>query len=1054
LADAEQMRQAFDRSLMIRVYKAEGNPPERYLIEYNVRGLDRGADGKPVPRDSHQVEVQLTSEYPRVAPKCKVLTPIFHPNIDAATVCVGDHWAAGERLVDLVVRIGELIAYQAYNFKSPLDGEAAMWADLNPQRLPIDGRDLRAEVVPNLSLEPAEWDVPMPEFPATPLAQRPALPRVPAARTIATPSASPLNGDPSFPPARPGKAKRGGRLGKHLVGCLLAVLVLGLFSAICLMYLEVRDSTTKLLQAQDREARARSEAKAAQDREKKANDEKEDALRQSRSANERAEHANRAMQANVQAARQAAADRDAFKAKLAGAFFQNGKLYISLRELDKAIAELDKAIDLDPKSPTFWNERGIAYYRKGQYQTAIENYSKALQSSGGRFVILTNRANSYGKLNDWRSAIQDASQAIRLKPDYGRAYLVRGNAQASSGQWANASDDLLRATQLPNSTPQDGADYALVRLQLKDPEGYRRACARLVEKWGVKKAVAPASLIAWTCSVVPDSGVDLNPLIEVLAKSSTSSSQDPYVRLRALGAAQFRSGKWEESLKTSQDAMRLSKQPAPYSAIFLAMSHAKLKHTEDARKWLTKARHLTDIQKDKKSLPWQEQIALGIALREAEELLKESAKLATTHYNLGNALHAKGRLDEAIEEYRAAIALDPKFAPVHYDLGNALHAKGRLDEAIEEYRAAIALDPKAASPHNNLGAILCDVKHDYDGAIAHFHKAIALDPKSSRAHCNLGNALRAKGQLDEAIQAYQTAIALDQKNAQPHLELGNALIRKKQLDAAIREFRAAIALNPKFAGAHYNLGNALWKNGQLDEAIAEYHAAIKLNADHAEAHCNLGLVLRQRGDFIAALAALKQGHELGSRQKGWPYPSAEWVKQVQSLAYLDRLAAEVLKGEAKAKDPSELLKLGDFCLSQKKAPAAAARLYADAFAAEPGQADDEKARHRYNAACAGALAGCGLGKDDPSPDDTAKEKLRRQALDWLRADLATYTQLLAGTDPKASALVRQRLQHWQQDADFRGVRGDEALTKLPEGERPGWRALWADVTATLARVGK
>jgi ubiquitin-protein ligase len=72
-----------------------------------------------------------------------VLTPIFHPNIDPATICVGDHWTAGERLVDLVLRIGEMIAYQAYNIKSPLDAEAAMWADLNVDKLPIDPRNLR-----------------------------------------------------------------------------------------------------------------------------------------------------------------------------------------------------------------------------------------------------------------------------------------------------------------------------------------------------------------------------------------------------------------------------------------------------------------------------------------------------------------------------------------------------------------------------------------------------------------------------------------------------------------------------------------------------------------------------------------------------------------------------------------------------------------------------------------------------------------------------------------------------------------------------------------------
>ena len=121
----------------------EGSPPEKYRLEYHVRGLMRGPGGTPVVREEHLAEIQLTREYPRQSPKCKMLTPIFHPNIEPAAICVGDHWTAGERLLDLIVRIGELIAYQAYNIKSPLDGEAAMWADQNSRLLPVDNRELR-----------------------------------------------------------------------------------------------------------------------------------------------------------------------------------------------------------------------------------------------------------------------------------------------------------------------------------------------------------------------------------------------------------------------------------------------------------------------------------------------------------------------------------------------------------------------------------------------------------------------------------------------------------------------------------------------------------------------------------------------------------------------------------------------------------------------------------------------------------------------------------------------------------------------------------------------
>lgn len=143
IADAELMRRTFAHSPRIRIESTEGSPPEAYRIAFNVQSLERDAKGKPVPRNQHVAEVRLGADYPRLPPVCKMLTPIFHPNIEPSYVCIGDHWTAGERLVDLVVRLAEMLGYQAYNIRSPLDGEAAMWADLNQDKLPTDPRPMQ-----------------------------------------------------------------------------------------------------------------------------------------------------------------------------------------------------------------------------------------------------------------------------------------------------------------------------------------------------------------------------------------------------------------------------------------------------------------------------------------------------------------------------------------------------------------------------------------------------------------------------------------------------------------------------------------------------------------------------------------------------------------------------------------------------------------------------------------------------------------------------------------------------------------------------------------------
>jgi ubiquitin-protein ligase len=136
-ADFERLQDYIRGHPRLELVQADGNPPERYQIRYQVHGL-RQRDGRLVKIDTHLVEIALPLNYPRLPPQCRMLTPIFHPNIAPHAICIGDHWSPGETLSSIVARIGELIAYQSYNVQSPLNGEAARWTSENIDRLPLD----------------------------------------------------------------------------------------------------------------------------------------------------------------------------------------------------------------------------------------------------------------------------------------------------------------------------------------------------------------------------------------------------------------------------------------------------------------------------------------------------------------------------------------------------------------------------------------------------------------------------------------------------------------------------------------------------------------------------------------------------------------------------------------------------------------------------------------------------------------------------------------------------------------------------------------------------
>jgi tetratricopeptide (TPR) repeat protein len=415
------------------------------------------------------------------------------------------------------------------------------------------------------------------------------------------------------------------------------------------------------------------------------------------------------------------------------------------------------------------------------------------------------------------------------------------------------------------------------------------------------------------------------------------------------------------------------------------------------------------------------------------------------HANLAVALHKQGRFEGAEAECRRSMALRPESATAYNILGNALQAQGKLAEAGEAFRKALALRPELAEAHNNLGTVLAG-QGNLAEAVEVFRKAIALKPDVPESHTNLGIALRHQGKLIESEAEHRRAIALGPSFFEAYANLGGTLLDQGRLAEAEAVDRKAIALWPDYPVGHYELGIALGAQGKHVEAEAAYRNAIALQPGYPEAHCNLADVLRSQGRFVEALAAVKRGHALGSKNTSWRYPSAQWVEHCKRLVQLDAKLPAILSGKEQAADSAERIALAELCLMPcKKRYATAAGFYSEAFAAEPIRTGDRASDARYNAACAAALAGCGQGADADTLDTAARARLRQQALDWLRAELAAWRKVLEGDRSKAAPAVRKQMQHWLQDADFAGVRGPQALARLPEAERSAWQKLWAEV---------
>jgi ubiquitin-protein ligase len=140
-AEYEQLANLLADHERIQIAEVMGDPPDRYVIEYHVKGLVE-ENGEIKGRETHRAQITLGHNYPRERPRCVMLTPVFHPNIDHLAICTEDIGAAGQTLDQTIIFIGAMLTYQAYNLQSPRNGDAARWTVENRHRLPLEGIDL------------------------------------------------------------------------------------------------------------------------------------------------------------------------------------------------------------------------------------------------------------------------------------------------------------------------------------------------------------------------------------------------------------------------------------------------------------------------------------------------------------------------------------------------------------------------------------------------------------------------------------------------------------------------------------------------------------------------------------------------------------------------------------------------------------------------------------------------------------------------------------------------------------------------------------------------
>jgi tetratricopeptide (TPR) repeat protein len=267
--------------------------------------------------------------------------------------------------------------------------------------------------------------------------------------------------------------------------------------------------------------------------------------------------------------------------------------------------------------------------------------------------------------------------------------------------------------------------------------------------------------------------------------------------------------------------------------------------------------------------------------------IKDTDGLKAILRDMGSRMYDSSFYADAIEAYKALLALDPDRADAHFEISRCCIETKDFASAVQWAERGLAKDPKDSWGFNLLGNIYEDMGK-IDQAVANYQKAVELVPTYKEVWYSLGRLSAFKGEYEKAEESFRRALEIDSN-------YGEARSRLMDVEG-ILEANELLRTAPRSGEARFRLARALFNLGDYDRSIAALKDALKSPGDARWANEQLGHCLIKQGKYAEGKAALEEAFRLR------PKPDLQaWAHYGEAHLLLEKNAG----------DPEAALMLGD-----------------------------------------------------------------------------------------------------------------------------------------------